>query len=214
MLLGEETKENTIKCLKTYLLMNYSNYLITPFISKSSTALISNFDLNNFEINAVLSNDKIYSFLKLIRHDSIIDAKHLIDICATPMETLPNTLCLKYYIWSSKHGIRFGFHTTSSFMEFDSVVNIYPSAYSLERENWDMYGAFFRNHPDLRRILTDYGFEGHPLRKDFPLNGYTQVRYDDELKNVVVEPVAFTQAIRVYDFLNTWYSSNTKNNQN
>jgi NADH-quinone oxidoreductase subunit C len=206
--------ENNLEHFKVYILTNYTKYFTTDKKRESVSLISSNSDKANFEINAVLPKERLHSFLRLIKNDSMLDARHLVDICATPMVASPSTICLKYYIWSTKYGIRFAFHVVSNSMEFDSVVDLYPSAYSLERENWDMYGTFFRNHPDLRRILTDYGFEGHPLRKDFPLTGYTQVRYDDELKNIVVEPVTFTQAVRVYDFLNTWYSSNTKNDSN
>lgn len=83
----------------------------------------------------------------------------------------------------------------------DSLVSLYPSSNWLERETWDMFGIFFKNHPDLRRILTDYGFEGFPLRKDFPLSGFTEVRYDDEKKRVVLEPIQITQEYRYFDFL-------------
>ena len=85
-----------------------------------------------------------------------------------------------------------------------SVVSVYPSAGWYERETYDMYGVFFSGNPDLRRILTDYGFEGHPLRKDFPMTGYVEVRYDDELKRVVYEPVQLTQDYRNFDFLSPW----------
>ena len=85
-----------------------------------------------------------------------------------------------------------------------SITNIYKSSCWMEREAWDMNGIFFENHPDLRRILTDYGFEGHPLRKDFPLSGYTEVRYDDSQKRVISEPIEMTQEYRVFNFKSSW----------
>jgi NADH-quinone oxidoreductase subunit C len=84
------------------------------------------------------------------------------------------------------------------------VTGLFSSAGWFEREAWDMYGIFFSDHPDLRRILTDYGFEGHPLRKDFPLTGFVELRYDDEQKRVVYEPVRLTQDFRSFDFLSPW----------
>jgi len=81
---------------------------------------------------------------------------------------------------------------------------VFSTAGWLERETWDLFGVYFSDHPDLRRILTDYGFEGHPLRKDFPLTGFVETRYDDELKRVVYEPVALTQEFRRFDFQSPW----------
>ena len=86
----------------------------------------------------------------------------------------------------------------------NSIANIYKSSCWMEREVWDMDGIFFENHPDLRRILTDYGFEGYPLRKDFPLSGYTEVRYDDSQKRVVSESLEMSQEYRVFNFNSSW----------
>lgn len=85
-----------------------------------------------------------------------------------------------------------------------SIISLHPSAGWFEREVWDLFGVFFLNHPDLRRILTDYGFQGHPFRKDFPVTGFYQVRYDDEKKRVVSEPVELAQQIRTFDFVGPW----------
>lgn len=89
-----------------------------------------------------------------------------------------------------------------------SLTGVYPGASWYEREAYDMFGVFFAGHPDLRRILTDYGFEGHPLRKDFPMTGYVQMRYDDEQKRVIYEPVQLTQDYRTFDFLSPWEGPN------
>lgn len=86
----------------------------------------------------------------------------------------------------------------------DSASNIYNSASWLEREVWDLFGIYFKNHPDLRRILTDYGFEGHALRKDFPLSGYTEIMYTTELKKITVKPLELTQEYRAFDFVSPW----------
>jgi NADH:ubiquinone oxidoreductase subunit C len=86
----------------------------------------------------------------------------------------------------------------------DSIVKIFPAADWFERETWDMFGIFFSNHPDLRRILTDYGFDGHPLRKDFPLSGFLEYRYNDAKKRVISEPLQLTQELRFFDFTTPW----------
>ena len=88
-----------------------------------------------------------------------------------------------------------------------SIVEIFPSANWWEREIWDLFGVFFFSHPDLRRILTDYGFEGHPLRKDFPLSGYFELRYDEDQKVVVCEPIELAQEFRSFDFYTPWYQN-------
>jgi NADH/F420H2 dehydrogenase subunit C len=93
-------------------------------------------------------------------------------------------------------------------MPIDSVSSIFPSASWYEREAWDMFGVFFKNHPDLRRMLTDYGFKGHPLRKDFPMTGYIELRYDDFLKRVVYEEVSLAQEYRIFNLDNSWVDSN------
>jgi NADH-quinone oxidoreductase subunit C len=90
-----------------------------------------------------------------------------------------------------------------------SVVSVFPNATWYEREAWDMYGILFEGQPDLRRLLTDYGFEGHPLRKDFPLTGHVEVRYDETRKQVVYEPVSLTQDFRNFDFLSPWEGMTT-----
>jgi len=85
-----------------------------------------------------------------------------------------------------------------------SIIGVFPGADWFERETYDLYGVLFTGHPDMRRLLTDYGFDGHPLRKDFPLTGFVEVRYDDELKRVVYEPVQLNQEFRTFDFLSPW----------
>ncbi len=105
------------------------------------------------------------------------------------------------YRWNSRLSVKTSVSETQG---IPSVVSVYPNANWAEREVWDMNGVFFYNHPDLRRILTDYGFQGHPLRKDFPLSGYSEVRYDEQLKRVVQEPLELAQEFRAFDFSSPW----------
>jgi len=110
-----------------------------------------------------------------------------------------------YNLLSLKHNRRIRVKVmTDETGPIPSVVGVFSAAGWFERETWDLYGIFFSDHPDLRRILTDYGFEGHPLRKDFPLTGYVEVRYDQEQKRVIYEPVKLTQDFRTFDFLSPW----------
>lgn len=143
--------------------------------------------------------------LAYLRDDSQCLFKQLMDICGVDYPERIERFEIVYNLLSLKHNQRV--RVKASVREDEavpSVVAIFPCAGWYEREVWDMYGVPFSDNPDLRRILTDYGFDGHPLRKDFPLTGFVEVRYDDEQKRVVYEPVKLTQDFRSFDFLSPW----------
>ena len=109
------------------------------------------------------------------------------------------------HLQSPKHNLRVRVKTlTDEMTPVASLTPLYPGADWFERETYDLFGVVFSGHPDLRRIMTDYGFDGHPLRKDFPMTGFVEVRYDDEQKRVVYDPVRLTQEYRQFDFLSPW----------
>ena len=145
---------------------------------------------------------KVMSFL---RDDQNTLFKQLIDITAVDHPSEEARFEVVYHLLSLKHNQRLRVKlATDEATPVDSVTGVFSVAGWFERETWDMYGVMFNEHPDLRRILTDYGFEGHPLRKDFPLTGHVEVRYDSEQKRVVYEPVKLTQEFRSFDFMSPW----------
>lgn len=129
----------------------------------------------------------------------------LIDICGVDYPEREKRFDVVYHLLSPTLNARVRLAVQSDGQTpVPSLVDVFPAANWFERETWDMYGVVFSGHPDLRRLLTDYGFEGHPLRKDFPLSGFVEVRYDDAQKRVVYEPVTLRQEFRRFDFLSPW----------
>jgi NADH-quinone oxidoreductase subunit C len=147
----------------------------------------------------------IVKVLAFLRDDANCLFKQLIDLCGVDWPERELRFDVVYHLLSLKHNQRVRLKVrTDEDTPVPSVTSVYSCAGWFEREAWDMFGIFFADNPDLRRLLTDYGFEGHPLRKDFPLTGYVEVRYDDEQKRVVYEPVKLTQEFRRFDFLSPW----------
>ena len=145
------------------------------------------------------------SFLYFLRDHSTTQYKVLIDVTAVDYPLRNLRFEVVYNLLSITHNSRIRIKTCiDEITPLDSSTQIYSSAGWWEREVWDMFGIFFSGHSDLRRILTDYGFQGHPLRKDFPLTGYTEVRYDDSEKRVVTESLELTQEYRYFDFSSPW----------
>ena len=143
--------------------------------------------------------------LAFLRDDSSCQFKVLIDICGVDYPDRTPRFDVVYNLLSLTHNHRIRVKVRAAEdSPVPSVTGVHKGAGWFEREAWDMYGIMFEGHPDLRRILTDYGFEGHPLRKDFPLSGFVEVRYDDEEKRVVYEPVKLTQEFRTFDFMSPW----------
>ncbi len=143
--------------------------------------------------------------LSFLRDDAGCLFEQLTDITAVDYPEREQRFEVVYQLLSMKQNRRLRVKcATDEEQPVPSVAGVHPAATWFERETWDMFGIFFSDNPDLRRILTDYGFEGHPLRKDFPLTGYVEVRYDDEQKRVVYEPVQLTQDFRTFDFLSPW----------
>ena len=159
----------------------------------------------NGELILQVRADALLRVIKFLRNDANCLFQMLIDICGVDYPEREKRFEIVYNLLSLKHNMRLRIKvSTDEGTPVPSVSSVYPTASWFERECWDMYGVFFGDHPDLRRILTDYGFEGHPLRKDFPLTGYVEVRYDDEQRRVVYEPVKLTQEFRSFDFLSPW----------
>ena len=157
------------------------------------------------ELTLRVHGDALERIIKFLRDDSACHFEMLVDVCGVDYPDRDPRFDVVYHLLSISNNLRIcvqaGVDEEGS---IPSVSALYSSAGWYEREVWDLYGVYFTDHPDLRRILTDYGFEGHPLRKDFPLTGYVEVRYDDEQKRVVYEPVKLTQDFRNFDFMRPW----------
>lgn len=161
--------------------------------------------LVNDELVVVARPDSIPRVMRFLRDDSQCLFKMVVDVCGADYPERPKRFDVVYNLLSLSHNQRIRVKVRVGEDEaVPSIAALYPTAAWFERETWDLYGVFFSDHPDLRRILTDYGFEGHPLRKDFPLTGHVEVRYDDEQRRVVYEPVHLTQEFRSFDFLSPW----------
>ena len=148
--------------------------------------------------------------LTFLRDDANCQFSQLMDLCGVDYPEREERFEVVYNLLSLKHNQRIRVKvTTDEDTPVPSVAGVFPTATWFEREAWDLFGIFFADNPDLRRILTDYGFDGHPLRKEFPLTGYTELRYDEEQKRVVYEPVQLQQDFRVFDFLSPWEGMTT-----
>ena len=157
------------------------------------------------ELTVDVRADQIAKLLAFLRDDQNCQFKLLVDVCGVDHPDRAQRFDVVYHLLSPRHNQRIRVRLqTDEQTPVPSVVGVFRSAGWFEREVWDMFGVMFADHPDLRRILTDYGFEGHPMRKDFPLTGYVEVRYDDAKKRVVYEPVSLTQEFRRFDFMSPW----------
>ncbi|MFT5438280.1 MAG: NADH-quinone oxidoreductase subunit C [Alphaproteobacteria bacterium] len=157
------------------------------------------------ELILVSTRAGLVRLMTFLRDDSNSLFKVLIDICGVDYPERIERFDIVYNLLSMRFNQRVRIKVRATEDDLvPSIVGVFSSANWYEREVWDLYGVMFSDHPDLRRILTDYGFEGHPMRKDFPLTGHVEVRYDEAQKRVVYEPVKLTQAFRSFDFMSPW----------
>ena len=157
------------------------------------------------ELTVTVEGGEIVRVMETLKNDPRFDFKLLMDIAGVDWPQREPRFDVHYHLLSITKNVRV--RITAGVAEgvaLPTIVAVHPGANWFEREAFDMYGIVFSDHPDLRRLLTDYGFSGYPLRKDFPLTGYVEVRYDDETKRVVYQPVQLTQAFRDFDFMSPW----------
>ncbi len=162
-------------------------------------------NITNGELVLDARREDIVDTIAFLRDDPVCKFTSLIDICGVDYPGRERRFEVVYHLLSMQlnHRIRVKV-TTDADTPVHTMIGVYPAANWFEREAFDMYGIAFDEHPDLRRLLTDYGFEGHPLRKDFPLSGFVEVRYDEERKSVVYEAVNLPQEFRDFDFMSPW----------
>ena len=157
------------------------------------------------EVTVTVKREDIVAVLAKLRDDTALQFEQLIDLCGVDYPERADRFDVVYHLLSPRRNVRLRVKiTTDEATPVPSIIPVFSCANWYEREAYDMYGILFADHPDLRRILTDYGFQGFPLRKDFPLSGRVEVRYDDEKKRVVYEPVKLTQEFRSFDFESPW----------
>lgn len=157
------------------------------------------------ELTVVASRSELPALIRFLRDDQACLFTTLIDICGVDYPERDRRFEVVYHLLSMRQNLRIRVKVRVREEEIvPSIVDLHPSANWFEREVFDMLGVLFSGHPDLRRILTDYGFRGHPLRRDFPTTGYVEVRYDEAEKRVVYEPVQLTQDYRPFDFMSPW----------
>jgi NADH dehydrogenase (ubiquinone) Fe-S protein 3 len=181
------------------------NELFVQSLLRSVPKWIQRYIRKKNEIILYTTPDAILPFFRFLRDHTSTQYKVLIDITAVDFPARKERFEVVYNLLSIQYNARIRIKAcVDEITPVESIVPLFNAASSWERETWDMFGIFFTNHPDLRRILTDYGFEGHPLRKDFPMSGYVEMRYDDSEKRVVTEPIELTQDFRYFDFASPW----------
>lgn len=174
-------------------------------VQESLGEKIISVDFQKDELCVVAKRSEIITVLTALRDNAACKFEQLMDVCGADYPERPERFEVIYHLLSMAHNMRIRVKVaTDENHPVDSVAGVYKAAGWFEREVWDLYGVYFNNHPDLRRILTDYGFDGHPLRKDFPLTGFVELRYDEAQRRVVYEPVKLQQDFRAFDMLSPW----------
>ena len=178
---------------------------LEKFVNSELTSKIIDSSIAFNELIVTTSTEELLNVLKFLKFNEKCKFRQLIDIAGVDYPGDEKRFNLVYLLLSHHYNLRIKvlikFETNK---QIPSITKLYPSANWMEREVFDMYGIQFKNHPDLRRILTDYGFKGHPLRKDFPLTGFNEVRYSEKEKKVIYEPVNLEQEYRDFDFSSPW----------
>ncbi len=175
------------------------------YIAQALGDAVADWAVTNGELTMTVATHTVTDVARYLRDDIRCQFISLIDICGVDWPAREKRFDVVYHLLSPKQNLRIRLKVeTDDTTQVPSVAGIFPAATWYEREAYDMYGVLFAGNPDLRRILTDYGFDGHPLRKDFPLTGFVEVRYDDEKKRIVYEPVRLNQEYRNFDFLSPW----------
>jgi|TARA_Y100000817_G_scaffold309858_1_gene299628 NADH-quinone oxidoreductase subunit C len=178
---------------------------LNRLINSELTSKVLNSDIKNNEILINVKVENLYSTLLFLKTNENCKFKQLIDIVGVDFPNSENRFKIYYLLLSHENNLRIKLMASFNLEEkIPSITKLYPSANWMEREVFDMYGIKFKNHPDMRRILTDYGFVGHPLRKDFPLTGFNEVRYSEKEKKVIYEKVKLEQDYRNFDFESPW----------
>ncbi|MFW6024683.1 MAG: NADH-quinone oxidoreductase subunit C [Dichotomicrobium sp.] len=178
---------------------------LAEHIAGSRPDAVDSWHIARGELTMHVSRENIAALTAFLRDDPRCQFTCLIDICGVDYPDRAKRFEIVYHLLSARQNKRIRLKVeTDEVTPVPSVVNVFPAANWYEREVFDLYGVFFSGHPDLRRILTDYGFQGHPLRKDFPLTGFVEVRYNEDLKRVVYEPVKLQQEFRDFDFISPW----------
>ena len=178
---------------------------IAEYVAAERTGAISEWTIERGELTIWVPCHGIVEFLRFLRDDPRLAFISFVDICGVDWPGREKRFDVVYHLLSPSQNARVRIKlATDETTPVPSATPVFPGADWFEREAYDLYGILFTGHPDLRRILTDYGFDGHPLRKDFPLTGFVEVRYDDEQKRVVYEPVRLAQRYRDFDFESPW----------
>jgi NADH-quinone oxidoreductase subunit C len=174
-------------------------------VTQALAGAVAGYRVERGELTVEVEASGIVTVAKFLREDPRCQFISIIDICGVDWPAREKRFDVVYHLLSPKQNLRVRLRVqTDEATPVPSLCGVFPGANWFEREAYDLYGILFSDHPELRRLLTDYGFEGYPLRKDFPLTGFVEVRWDDELKRVVYEPVRLTQEFRDFDFLSPW----------
>ncbi len=178
---------------------------LAQYVAAALPGAIAATEIRYGELMCRVERDRLLDVLRFLRDDPRCRFTILCDVCGVDYPDRPLRFDVVYNLLSMSHNLRIRLKVeTDEVQPVPSAVGLFSVAGWWEREAWDLYGIYFADNPDLRRILTDYGFDGHPLRKDFPLTGYVELRYDEDQKRVVYEPVKLKQEFRSFDFLSPW----------